>query len=61
MSFMVINSSNLINHDGLSNQLIQESKNLLCYGFLIKRCDSFLYKKKKGSTYENINWIKRNV
>jgi len=29
-------------------ELVQETKNLLCYPFAIKRCDSFLYKKKEG-------------
>jgi len=43
-------------------ELVQESLNLLCYRFFIKRSDSFLHKtNKRGSTYENINWIKRNV
>jgi hypothetical protein len=43
-------------------ELIQESQNLLCYRFFIKRSDSFYVKtNKRGSTYENIKWIKRNV
>ena len=43
-------------------ELIQESQNLLCYRFSLKRSDSFYIKtNKRGSTYENINWIKRNV
>jgi len=36
----------LFNSDELAEELMRESKNLLCYGFFIKRCDSFLYKKK---------------
>ena len=44
-------------------KLTQESQNLLCYLFSVKRSDSFLYKNnnKRGSTYENIVRIKRDI
>jgi hypothetical protein len=38
----------LFDTEEIKEELEQETKNLLCYPFVIKRCDSFLYKKKEG-------------